>query len=96
MSAMLAITKHGVCVCVNRTMFSQFHNGRHGRGTYLHYRQHKVPSSKEKLERDVTPDGTAIHIFAKDSLKFSFCPVKSNLQIKITLNFSEYFKINGF
>ena len=35
MSAMLAIPKHGVCE-YNRTMFGQFHNGRHGCGTKLH------------------------------------------------------------
>ena len=35
-AAMLAIAKHGVCVCVNRTMFGHFHNGRDGRGTLLH------------------------------------------------------------
>ena len=33
MTAMLAITKHGVCVGI---MFGQFHNGRHGGGTKLH------------------------------------------------------------
>ena len=37
MSAMLAITEHGLCLCT-RTMFGKFHNGRHGSGTYLHYR----------------------------------------------------------
>ena len=35
MSAMLAITKHGVRVCVNRIMVGQ-HNGGHGGGTDLH------------------------------------------------------------
>ena len=35
---MLAITKHGVCVCVNRTMFGHFHTGRHGGGTHQSYR----------------------------------------------------------
>jgi len=38
MSAMLAITNME-CVCgYNRTMFGQFHNGRHGDGTKLHWR----------------------------------------------------------
>ena len=35
-AAMLAITKHGVCVFVNRTMFGHIHNGRHRGGTDLH------------------------------------------------------------
>ena len=35
MSAILAITKHGVCG-YNHTMFGQIHNGRHGGGTKLH------------------------------------------------------------